>query len=91
MIGVYYLHENGDLIYKHGEVDLEELLESDFVQKFWVMPDTSPTGTPHGDKDWIKNFLREAHSLSRNKPVTLTRILTICRVNGFDWTESDFV
>lgn len=34
--GVYYLHTNGSVIFKRGDVDVSEMRESDFVKAFWL-------------------------------------------------------
>lgn len=58
MNGYYYLHTNGDLIYKpHGEVC--DLRDSDFVRAFW------PIDTGNRASGWT--LLVEALSLGANK------------------------
>lgn len=54
----YYLHENGDMIYKpHGGVDVT----SNFVKRLWESYEFRPSGSH------FLNMLKEAHSLGARK------------------------
>jgi len=37
VVGVYYLHENGDLIYKSGNDEIADIRESPFAIALWAM------------------------------------------------------
>ncbi len=87
MIGVYYLHTNGDLIFKPAAVFVNttpaEYMDSTFVVKWWEIPDKAPTPTDGGNVMWIMDLLREAYELSNNKARTAERIFNICGRHGF--------
>ena len=65
-MGVYYLHENGSLIWKNSSVfnntTMSEYFNSPFVKKYWVFPDEPPgNGDEKSTKHFILNFLTEAY------------------------------
>ena len=88
MIGLYYLHVNGDIIYRMGTAlssgDLKELGESDLVKKYWIIPDAAPADTKEGCEEWIINWLREAVKLSGFSQRTLKRAKEILKAQGID-------
>jgi hypothetical protein len=60
MTKIYYLHENGELIFKNIYPDemMDEVKESTFVKKIWEIPEKFKS-----DADveyFVKTFLREA-------------------------------
>lgn len=87
MLGVYYLHENGDLIWKPESAFLnttvKEYMDSPFVLQYWVIPNESPTGDAEKDVMWTMNWLFEAYNMSQNKSKTEIRVREICKKNGF--------
>jgi len=95
MLGCYYLHTNGDLIFKHAgcffNTTPAEYFESDFVVKWWEFPSESPTGSPEGDIKWTMDLLREAYELSTDKSRTEKRIRDICQSNGFPVLIADTI
>lgn len=44
LIGWYYLHENGELIYKAGEDTCADIRDSDFARGLWPMDPTNRAG-----------------------------------------------
>jgi hypothetical protein len=86
-LGAYYLHANGDLIWKLYLAfadDPSEYFEGGFVVKYWIIPSSSPTGSPEGDVKWTMDWLYESLQLSGNKERTELRIRQICEANKFD-------
>ncbi len=87
MLGVYYLHENGDLIWKPEicflNTTVNEYMDSPFVMKYWIIPKESPTGDAEKDGMWIMDWLLEAYQLSNDKERTEKRIKQICEKEGF--------
>ena len=87
MLGVYYLHENGDLIYKSKAVftntTLSEYMDSPFVITYWIISEKSPTGDVEKDIMWTMDWLFSAITLSKNKEKTGKRIREICKTNGY--------
>ena len=87
MIGIYYLHTNGDLIFKNKAVftntSVHEYMDSPFVKKYWIIPEKSPTGDQENDIIWTMDWLREAYELSDDKTRTERRIREICKKNEF--------
>jgi hypothetical protein len=61
--GAYYLHENGDLIWKNAIVfeSDPQYFDSPFVKKVWYIPAEPPTDSPEGNITWTMNWLREAY------------------------------
>ena len=88
MLGAYYLHENGDLIWKPEAVftntSVTEYMDSPFVIKYWIMPKESPMGSVEKDIHWTMNWMLEAMRLSKDKERTAGRIKQICETNKFD-------
>jgi hypothetical protein len=90
-LGRYYLHVNGDLIFKRAlvyEMDLQ-YFDSPFVVKTWVIPKESPTGNAEKDIHYIMDFLLEALTLSEDKERTKIRVYEICDKQGFLRTVPD--
>jgi len=87
ILGCYYLHTNGDLIFKPATVFINitpaEYFASDFVVKWWVLPAASPTGDFAGDIKWSIVWMREAYVLSHVKEKTAARIAAICKTQGW--------
>ncbi len=90
VIGAYYLHTNGDLIWKPAaafhNTSIEKYFDSDFVVKYWVMPEESPTGNFRGDIIWTVDFLFEAWELSIDKKRIIERARKICKGAAPVWT-----
>lgn len=87
MIGLYYLHVNGDLIYRVGSMssgDIKELGESNLVRKYWIIPDVAPASTKFGCEQWMVDWLNEAIKLSGFNSRTLKRAREILRAQGID-------
>ena len=88
MLGAYYLHENGDLIWKPEatcmNTSVTEYMDSPFVIKYWIMPKESPMGSVEKDIHWTMDWMLEAIRLSKDKERTAKRIQQICEVNKFE-------
>ena len=56
----YYLHENGELVYKRFEYDPSgrDFVQSPFCRKHWLLTD---------NKDTLNKFLEEASALGASK------------------------
>lgn len=95
MLGVYYLHTNGDLIWKpqavFTNITIYDYMDSPFVVAYWIIPDGSPTGNPEGDVMWMMDWLYEAYQLSNDKTKTEKRIREICESNEFPDVIADAV
>lgn len=87
LLGAYYLHVNGDLIWKPAACFYnnppEEYFESDFVEKYWIIPVTPPCKTAEENVKWSMDWMREAYELSNDKARTEKRIREICATNHF--------
>lgn len=59
MLGYYYLHENGSLIFKNASYPIEDMRDSDLVKSIWNI-DTS-------DRESAWNLLVEAGSIGADK------------------------
>lgn len=88
MVGAYYLHTNGDLIWKPEAVfygtTVEDYFDSVLVVRYWVIPKKSPTGDVDCDLWWFMDNCLEALRQSRNKEVTYKRIVDIWGSIGCD-------
>lgn len=95
MMGAYYLHVNGDLIWKPKAVFYnnppEEYFEGPFVLKYWIIPVKPPSLDMKEIVEWSMNWLREAYELSENKTRTATRIREICKTNHFPDIVADTI
>ena len=87
MLGAYYLHENGDLIWKNEAVfkdtSVAVYMDSPFVLKYWIMPKESPMGSVEKDIHWTMDWMLEAMRLSENKERTEMSVRRICHENKF--------
>jgi len=67
LLGAYYLHTNGELIWKNAAVFYnttpEEYFESDFVKKYWLFS----VDSPESPKEFLLSFLKEAKNLGASK------------------------
>lgn len=81
MLGCYYLHTNGDLIWKPAGVFYNttpsEYFDSPFVVKWWAIPEKSPSGTEAGDVEFLMDLFLDAYKASPNKEKTKQRIYEI--------------
>lgn len=59
MEGIYYLHENGELIYKPDVEQAANIRESDFAKSMWFFDST--------DREGVWSLLVEALSLCANR------------------------
>ena len=95
MLGAYYLHENGDLIWKPEiaflNTSVAEYMDSPFVVKYWIMPKESPMGSVEKDIHWTMDWMLEAMRLSKDKERTAGRIKQICEKNKFPDTIYDTI
>jgi len=86
-MGCYYLHENGELIFKSAGCFLNmtpmEYFDSPFVVKWWPIPKKSPTESFEENVIWVMNWLREAYELSAQKEITAISIRRICNSQQF--------
>lgn len=87
IFGAYYLHTNGDLIWKleaaFKNTSVEAYMDSPFVVKYWVMPIDPPAKTPKDIVKWMMDWLREAYELSSDKERTEKGIRHVCFQNQF--------
>jgi hypothetical protein len=87
IMGCYYLHVNGSIIYKPAAVFANiapaDHFEGDFVVKWWALPAVSPTGDFTNDVKWTMDWLREAYVLSPVKEKTAAEIAAICKKQGW--------
>ena len=87
MLGCYYLHVNGDLIWKpkavFSGVTIEEYFDSPFVQEYWIIPEKPPAESIEGQIKWTMDWLYEALCLSRDPSRTMVRIKELCERNNF--------
>lgn len=82
MLGEYYLHENGSLIYKpHGSVDAT----STFVKRVW--PVSSFCESPQSFTQWLE----DARQLGANKE-DIERVANANSLDEFipDWRDKVF-
>lgn len=86
MLGVYYLHTNGDLIWKPKIVftntTVEEYMDSPFVVKYWIIPE-DPPGTFEESVHFVMDFLFDAMKLSRDPKRTRGRVREVCNKQGY--------
>jgi len=77
MDGIYYLHKNNDLIYKHGTGNAADIRESDLAKSMWFFDKT--------DRESAWSILVEALSLGAKK----SRILELAKKWKCDDNDAD--
>ncbi len=81
ILGAYYLHTNGDLIWKPAACfqNDPEYFDSPFVKKVWYIPKEDPVENFEKLFMFMVDWLREAYELGARKE----RIHDICKTNNF--------
>jgi len=79
-LGNYYLHENGELIYKPHGVDPQDAADSTFVKHVWCCEEMAVS--PHN----FVNFLKDAYSRGANV-TAITELAKNMKLKEFvpDW------
>lgn len=77
MDGIYYLHKNNDLIYKHGTDAAPDIRESDFAKSMWFVDKK--------DREGAWSILVEALSLGAKR----SRVLELAEKWGCNDDDAD--
>jgi len=95
VFGAFYLHTNGDVIWKPQAVfyntNIEEYFDSPFVQDYQIIPWQSPTGEAEKDLMWTMDWMRRFYEFSNNKDRTEKRIREICKLQQFPEKIADTI
>ena len=87
MLGCFYLHTDGNLIWKPAacfyNTTPAEYFEGPFVVKWWEIPKEPPAPTLEEQVKWSMDWLREAYELSGFNERTKARIYEICRRQNY--------
>ena len=83
VIGAFYLHSNGSLIYKPlvAFASDPEYFESSFVKHVWTILDEPPNPSKEGQVEWLfTTFLKEAYDKGASVS-EVARIVDITRTS----------
>lgn len=86
VVGAYYLHENGSLIYKPAVVFAGNLeyFDSKFVKHVWLLLTTPPASTRKGQIKWFLNdLLKVAYREGAKESEVLKWIKFFCETKEY--------